>query len=178
MTLKNQMTDEQRELWVERLQELEGEKIDASLLDHELGGVFGYSTQYFQSNVSADEVMPLLFFDDRDVYVDHQLTKDIDIVFYEGQVLYSAEPLLRHLGYETSVGKNGFYAKNKMRQFRFPFNYDFYVYNQRRYNTVSQPIQSVSGTYYIEESWLQKLFSVEIHKMKDSISINIVDSKQ
>ena len=100
------------------------------------------------------------------------------MIFKDGQVLYSADTLLSHLGYETRVGENGYYANNEIRQFRFPMDHGFYVYNQRRYNTVSQPIKEIAGKYYIEESWLQKLFMVEIVKKKDSISIKTIHSEQ
>lgn len=175
VTLKNRMTDSQLKLWNEKLQELEGKKIDASTLDKLLSEVCGNHTQYFEANASTDGVYPLLFNDTRDVYVNSNLVKDVEVIFKDGQVLYSADTLLKHLGYETKIGENGFYVENDARQFRFPIDHAFYVYNQRRYNTVSQPIKIVSGKYYIEESWLQKLFLVEVDKKKDTISINTIE---
>lgn len=178
MTLKSRLTAEQLELWKQKLHGLEGKKIDAALLDEQLSEVFANHTQYFQSNVSTDGVYPLLFNDLRDVYVNAHLVDDIEVIFKDGQVLYSADSLLHHLGYETRVGEKGYYVNSDIRQYRFPFNHKFYVYNQRRYNTVSQPIKVIAGKYYIEESWVQKLFFVEMDKKKDSISIKTIDSEQ
>lgn len=178
LTLNNRMTEEQQKVWTEKLQNLEGTKLDVAMLDELLSEVFGNHTQYFQANAATDEVFPLLFNDNRELYVNSNVAKDVEVIFKDGQVLYSADTLLSHLGYETRVGENGYYANNEIRQFRFPMDYGFYVYNQRRYNTVSQPIKEIAGKYYIEESWLQKLFMVEIVKKKDSISIKTIHSEQ
>lgn len=177
-TLKNQMTKEQLKNWKEKLKALEGKQIDLALLDNLLSEVFENHTQYFQSNAETDGVHPLLFKDNRHVLVNNQLTEDVEVIFKDGLVLYSADSLLKHLGYETRMGEKSYYVNNDIRQFRFPLNHGFYVYNQRRYNTVSQPVKDIAGKYYIEESWVEKLFFVEIEKMKDAISIKTIETAQ
>lgn len=178
MTLKNRMTSEQLDRWIEKLHDLEGVTITAQLLDEQLSEVFSNYTQYFQSNVSTNEVYPLLFNDHRQIIVNASLKDDVEVIFKDGQVLYSADSLLTHLGYTVEKGEKGYYVNNEVRKFRFPQNHGFYVYNERRYNTVSEPIKIVAGKYYIEESWLQKLFFVEINKKPDSISIKLLDPIQ
>ena len=89
----------------------------------------------------------------------------------DGQVLYSAVSILKALGYEAAEGKNGFYVNSETRAFRFPVEPGFYVFNQRRYNTVSEPVKKVAGEYFIEESWLQRLFKVELTKSNHRITI-------
>lgn len=178
MTLKNRMTEEQLVVWNEKLRDLEGQTITAQLLDEHLSEVFSNHTQYFQSNVATEGVFPLLFNDYRQLLVNGNLTNDIDIIFKDGQVLYSADSLLTQLGYDVRKGDKGYYVSNEVRKFRFPQNHGFYVYNNRRYNTVSEPIKIIAGKYYIEESWLQLLFYVEINKKKDTISMNVIDPLQ
>lgn len=178
MTLKSRMTQEQMDLWVEKLLNLEGQTITAQLLDEQLSEVFSNYTQYFQSNLTTDGAFPLFFNDNRQLVVNGNVTDDTDVIFKDGQVLYSADTLLAHLGYDVRIGDKGFYVNNEVRKFRFPQNHGFYVYNERRFNTVSEPIKVIAGKYYIEESWLQQLFYVEINKRKDIISMNVIDPLQ
>ncbi|SOB92282.1 hypothetical protein SAMN05880501_101473 [Ureibacillus xyleni] len=177
-TLTHQMTDKQLANWLQMLKDLKGKEISAKILDEALSEVFGIHTQYLSMNESAKEVFPFLFNDNREILVDSYLQKDVNVIFKNGLILYSADTILKHLGYETSNGDNGYYVYNKERNFRFPENHGFYVYNERRYNTVSKPIVEVGGIQYIEETWLQKLFTVEIEKKDDSISIKSTTAQQ
>ncbi|MCP1143918.1 RNA polymerase II [Lysinibacillus endophyticus] len=177
-TLTHQMTDTQLANWLQRLNDLKGKEISTKILDEALSEVFGIHTNYLSMNESTNEVFPFLFNDNREILVNSHLQKDINVIFKDGQILYSADALLKHLGYEASNGENGYYVHSKERNFRFPENHGFYVYNERRYNTVSNPIVRVAGINYIEETWLQKLFTVEIMKKDDSITIKTTTTQQ
>lgn len=170
-TLKNQMTDEQLKEWVERLEKLKGEKVSPKILDEGLSEVFGHHTQYLSLNASIEGIFPFLFNDNRGVYVGTDQIDNVKVVFKDGFVYYTADPLLKHLGYEVSVGKNGYYVRNEASNFRFPKDYGFYVYNETRYNTVSEPVIEIAGSHYVEETWLQRLFAVEIDRSDNAISI-------
>lgn len=170
-TLTNQMTDKQLEEWLKQLENLKGEKISPKLLDEVLSEVLGLHTEYLTLNATTESVFPFLYTDPRDLYVDSHLNNDVKVVLKDGLVYYSADALLKHLGYEVSVGKNGYYVRNKGNKFRFPKGYGFYVYNEKRYNTISEPIIEIAGSHYVEETWLQRLFSVEIKKSDSEISI-------
>lgn len=171
-TLTEEMTDSQRTHWVNELNSLKGKEISAVLLDETLSKVLGNHTQYFSSNESTDGIYPLLYNDIRDLYVNNHLKDDVNVIFKEGFIYYSADSLLKHLGYVTKVGENGYYVNNDIRVFRFPKDYGFYVYNQRRYNTGLEPIIEVAGEHYVEEEWLQRLFLVEVTKTSDEIQIS------
>ncbi|RUL55926.1 RNA polymerase II [Lysinibacillus antri] len=170
-TLTHQMTDSQLANWIQKLDELKGKEISTTVLDEILSDVFGLHTEYLSLNESSKEMFPFLFNDEREVYIGDYPKEDVQVIFKNGLILYSADTLLSHLGYETSNGENGYYVTNNVRNFRFPQDYGFYVFNERRYNTVSEPIIEVAGNQYIEESWLQKLFTVEIKKSNKSITI-------
>lgn len=171
-TLRNEMTEEQLDDWISRLDNLKGKKVSPAILDEELSAVFGAHTEYLSMNVDAEETYPFMFNDKRDVYVNGVLTEEIDVILQEGKVLYTADALLRNIGYTTSLGPNGYYVNSETRVFRFPnAEHDFYVFNQRRYNTNASPLSVIAGTYYIEELWLQRLFLVELQKDEESIRI-------
>lgn len=170
-TLTTRMTNVQLESWKQQLTELKGEKVTTVVLDELLSDVMNNHTEYLTLNVSSEGEFPFLYNDKREVFVNAHLKEDIDVIFKDGQILYSAKNVLEHLGYEAQEGQNGYYVNNEFRSFRFPENHGFYVYNERRYNTVSKPIIQIAGHYFIEESWLQKLFLVDIEKSETAITI-------
>lgn len=170
--LNSQMSKEQLEDWGSRLENLAGDKITATVLDQELTAVLGTYTEFLSMNAGAERTYPFVFNDQRDVYVGEAAMKDVDVLLHEGKILYTADSLLRGLGYTTSVGPNGYYVNSETRVFRFPqAEYGFYVFNQRRYNTTASPFSIIAGTYYIEEIWLQRLFLVNLQKDEQSIRI-------
>ena len=171
-TLMNEMTEEQLADWISRIENLKGKTVSPTILDEELSAVFDVHTEYLSMNVDAEETYPFMFNDKRDVYVNGVLTEEIDIILHEGKVLYTADALLHDIGYTTSLGSNGYYVNSETRVFRFPnVEHDFYVFNQRRYNTKTSPLSIIASTYYIEELWLQRLFLVELQKDDQSIRI-------
>ena len=170
--LKGQLSEKQLSEWRSRLEALAGSKVSPAVLDAELSAILGTYTAYFSMNADAEKTHPFVYNDQRGVYVGEASMKDVDVILYDGEVLYTADPLLEALGYTTSVGPNGYYVNSETRVFRFPEDeHSFYVFNQRRYNTVSSPFLVVAGTYYIKEAWLQRLFLVELQKDEHSIRI-------
>lgn len=170
-TITAQMTDVQLAEWIERLREMEGKALNTETLDALLSEVLGASTKFITMNAQTDKRYPFLYNDPRETYVNQQKQSDIQVVLKDAEVLYSADTLLKHLGYDVSIGENGYYVTSETRSFRFPNDPGFYVFNQRRYNTVSLPVQQVAGQYFIEESWLQRLFLVELKKSENRITI-------
>lgn len=170
-TLKGMLTEQQQQDWIEQLHRLTGEKLTTKRLDALLSSVFGVSTNYFEMNGSTENIYPLLFIDGRDISVEDKLQEEAVIVLKDGKILYLLNPVLSSLGYQTKVGKNGYYAKSATQNFRFPLNYGFYVHNQQRYNTVSEPLTIIEGEYYMEELWLQRLFNVEIQKNEETVTV-------
>ena len=170
--LKEQMTEEQLDDWIARIEALKGKEVSPAILDGELSAVLNAQTEYLSMNVDAEETYPFVFNDKRDIYVNDVLTEEIDVILYEGKVLYTADAVLRNIGYTTSIGPNGFYVNSETRVFRFPSDeHGFYVFNQRRYNTTTSPLSIVAGVFYIEEAWLQRLFLVDLQKDDQSIRI-------
>lgn len=171
-TVTAQLTDEQLTEWRERLRALEGKSISGELLDEELSEVLGASTKYISLNAQSEKSYPFLFNDPRNLYVNSEKQPAVQVVLKDGEVLYGADLLLETIGYDVSIGEHGYYAVSETREFRFPNEPGFYVFNQRRYDAVSLPIKQVAGQYFIEESWLQRLFIVEIEKTEDRINIS------
>lgn len=169
--LQSLMSENQLTYWKQLLIEHQGQEMNAEKMDELLGQVLNKATNYFEKNNEVTTVYPFYFIDGREIFYNSELQSDFEIIFYEGRVLYKAQPLLTALGYNAYEGENGYYVNNDTRIFRFPIEHGFYVYNQRRYNTASEPIEKIENQYFIEESWLQRLFLVEITKEDTSINI-------
>lgn len=170
--LNDFMTDSQQQAWQETLKKLGDESISPDTLDKYLSQVLDAKTSYFALNAAQPNgTYPLLFEDPRDVYVDDMLKEDVHVILYEGQALYTADTLLPYLGYSAEEGKNGYYVNSEHRTFRFPKEPGFYVFNQRRYSSISEPIIKIADRYYVEEAWLQRLFLVELQKKDERIQV-------
>ena len=161
-TITNYLTNSQLSEWkslLENQKELSAEKLDkllSSLLDSK--------TSFFEWNDLQNDKFPLLFEDSRPVYINDGIQKDIDVLFKDGKVLYAAEPLLDVLGYTYDDTDKGLYVQNETRAFRFPIQEPFYVYNQKRYDAMSEPFEKIGSKFYIEETWMIRLFLLNIGK--------------
>lgn len=171
-TLNDYMTDSQQQSWQDKLKKLGDDPISPNTMDEYLSQVLDAKTSYFTLNAALKNgTYPLLFEDSRDVYVNDVLKEDVHVILYEGQALYTADTLLPYLGYTVGEGKNGYYVNSEHRTFRFPKEPGFYVFNQRRYSTISEPIIKIADQYYVEEAWLQRLFLVELQKKEERIQV-------
>lgn len=178
-TINSQMNEDRLAQWIDRLNKLKGKAISPAVLDSNLSEVLGNYTEYVTMNVTSEQVYPFVFNDKREVIVNLKEQDDVHILYMGGNVLYDADSLLKALGYTTSIGPNGYYVTSEARNFRFPSNeHNFYVYNQERYNTVSDPLVKIAGNYFIEESWLQRLFLVELNKTDDSVLITSIATQE
>ncbi|SOC35305.1 RNA polymerase II [Ureibacillus acetophenoni] len=176
--LLNHMSDKQLESWIQKLEQLKGTKITSTVLDKELSEVLQKNTEFFELNETVEDVFTLLFSDNRKVILDQNVIEDVNLIYQNGLLYYSSDEILAALGYEVSDGPNGYYVNSELRQFRFPENHKFYVFNQRRYDTISNPFTTIMDKRYIEESWLQRLFLVEIEKTNSEITISPITTLQ
>lgn len=171
-TLQKEMTPKQLDEFKMRIAEAEGETITSVYLDGLLQEIFTMPTAYFEQNATMTTgVFPLLFSDDRDIYVNDYMKNDVKLVMKDGKVYYTADTLLPHLGYTAEEGNKGYYVNNAKNAYRFPRLPGFYVHNQTRYEVKSEPIMKIEESYFIEEGWLQRIFHVEIEKSTGRIQM-------
>ena len=112
-----------------------------------------------------------MFEDSRAVYINELKQEKISVILKDSKVLYDLEPLLSELGYTLEVTDDGLYIQNDKRAFRFPIQEPFYVLNKKRYDTISEPIEKIGSRFYVEETWMIRLFLVEIEKQEKQINI-------
>lgn len=170
--LNSTLTAEQMSEFKEQLRELEQSEVTIADLDTALSSVLSGYTKYFALNNASDVLYPIVYNDPRLIELDGEETDALHVILSDGSVLYPADALLRQLGYTTSVGANGYYITKEGHAYRFPKDeHHFYVYNNQRFNLSTVPFHEVAGIRYVEESWAQRLFSVDIEKFDDKISI-------
>ena len=170
--IRAQLDEAQYEVFRNRLKDLQGEMITPSVLDEQLSAVLGAYTKYISLNVKSDVLYPFVYNDKRSIALNGQEQKQLHVLLKDDRVLYPADALLKALGYKTSEGANGYYVNSKNRAYRFPTDeHDFYVFNQKRYNISTEPFDYVANTRYIEESFVQQLFLVNIERTESTIEL-------
>jgi hypothetical protein len=170
--LNNYFTSEQLVEWNILLENQKNSQLNAERLDELLEEIFALKTSFFTHNVQAEvEYFPLLFEDSRTVYINELKQEKISVIFKDSQVLYDLEPLLSELGYTLVVSDEGLYIQNDKRAFRFPIQEPFYVLNKKRYDAISEPFEKIGSQFFVEETWMIRLFLVEIEKQEKQINI-------
>jgi hypothetical protein len=177
LEITERMTDRQLESWKDQLEKLKDNLVTMQVLDDTLSSVLNSSTNFLVKNSEVKYVYPFYNIDTREVLLNSKEIKEMGIIYYEGRVLYKAKPLLEALGYNAYEGENGYYVNSETRVFRFPKEHGFYVYNQRRYNTSAQPIVKLQDDYYVEETWMQRLFLVDLAKKDSAIYIQTIEGQ-
>ena len=170
--LNNYFTSEQLVEWNVLLENQRHSQLNAERLDQLLEEIFALKTSFFTRNVQVGvEYFPLLFEDSRTVYINELKQEKMSVILKDSKVLYDLEPLLSELGYTLEESDNGLYIQNDKRAFRFPIQEPFYVLNKKRYDTTSEPIEKIGSQFYVEETWMIRLFLVEIDKKEKQINI-------
>lgn len=176
--LTAQLSDSQYEALRNELTELKGEVVTTALLDEKLSAIIGAKTTFFSTNAAADAPYPLLEEEERGIYVNEVRIDELKAVQYKGLTYYTAEPFLEQFGYKGGEGANGYYVTGNGESYRFPVEQLFYVFNERRYDVKTRPVDKIGGQYYIEEAWLVRLFNVDLRKKDRVIEITTVQGEQ
>lgn len=176
--LHGYLTKEQQQKFSKRLKDLQGKDVSPAILDGILSDILGEKTTFFTRNATSDTLFPLVIEDTRGVYVNEIRIDELVALTYKNQIYYPATALLSALGYKAEVGDNGYYVNNHEAAYRFPVTQLFYVYNDRRYDTKSRPVDKIGGQYYIEEAWLVRLFNVDLRKKDRVIEITTIQEPQ
>lgn len=164
-TLNQEMTPAQVDEFKMRVLATEQQAITTAYLDDILHDIFTMPTDYFTQNAATTSgVFPLLFGDEREIYVNDYVKNDVKLIMKDGKIYYTADTLLPHLGYTAGEGNKGYYVNSAKSAYRFPRLPGFYVHNQTRHDVKSEPLIQIGDSYFIEEGWLQRIFHVDIEK--------------
>lgn len=170
--LNHELTSSELEEVVEMLHNQNGQTIDASFLDDVIGDVTGFKTTFISKNNDAEiDFYPFLLEDPREVMIADKAISGASPIIKEGKPLYPATKIMQELGYKISSTNQSLYIENTLRNFRFPLNELFYVYNERRYNLNSMPFERIGDEFYFEEAIFIRIFLVEVNKTAEIIEV-------
>lgn len=176
--LTKRLTTKQNELLHEKIVALKGETVTLEQLDEMLTSIIGKKTSFFTANATSKSLYPLLFEDERGIYINEVRIDALQAIQYNDLTYYLANPFLETIGYKGGEGANGFYVTGHGNSYRFPVSEFFYVFNERRYDVKTRPVDKIGGQYYIEEAWLVRLFKVDVRKKDRVIEITTIQGEQ
>ena len=170
--LASKLTRKELDQIVKKIRNRRGQSIDAKFLDDLIGDVTGYKTSFIvKNNKAKTDFFPFLLEDPRKIKIAGADSSDVSPIIKEGKTLYPVTKIMQELGYKVSANKQSLYIENSLRNFRFPLNELFYVYNERRYNVSSIPFERIGAEFYFEEAIFIRIFLVEINKTAGVIDI-------
>ena len=149
-----------------------GEALNAALLDKVIGDVTGYKTSFLTKNNNGEiDFHPFLLEDSRKVYIAGEEKSDMTVLVKEGKTLYPSTKIMHWLGYTVSSNEQSLYIESAENKFRFPLSEPFYVYNERRHNVKSTPFERIGDEFYFEEGSFIRIFRVVVQKNDEMIDI-------
>lgn len=170
--LTTSLSTEEMSTYVQLLNDMQEETVDASVLDELTKTVTGYGTSFFtKNNREIKEMYPFLLEEPRQVIVAGVHEPTIRVIIKEGKMLYPAKEILSKAGFEISSNERSLYIDRDDRVLRFPLRDLFYVLNDRRFTVVAAPFEVIEGEFYFEEGWLMRLFLFDIEKKEDTIDV-------
>ncbi|WP_153731186.1 hypothetical protein [Sporosarcina obsidiansis] len=174
--LKESLSEEQFNMFRQKVRDQIGQKLAAKELDHLLLEVTSFETQYFQKTMHEQRYSyPFLLMDPRKVLLDGNELKEAKVVVLEGKSFYPADEILTQMGYEITSNKQSIYIESPKRHYRFSKVEPFYVLNDRKYDYLEKPYTVINKKLYFDENWLRRIFLVLIEKSDESIAVEQIE---
>lgn len=176
--LRSHLTDDQLERLQSQIYNFSSTPITTAWLEEQFFAIIGLKTTFITGFVNKHQG-ELLLLDPRPI-ISKELTPAHEIlsVIQNGHRYFPLKETLELLGYKLEVqdspSRLNIFKKNH--SFLFWLEEPIYLYNDEKYSLQQVPINVWNGTYYMEEGWLKRLFTMSVQT--DSEQIIIEDSKQ
>lgn len=145
--------------------------LDGDSLDEYLSGLKGMETEFFIKNSQNGPVFPLLFTDNRSVFVNGKKQDELKVVVKGNEHLFPLEPAMAALGYQTNIGTD--FTEMKFSSAASNFNFNLknktFIHNGQSFGLLENPFLNLNGEWYMEKRWLQGIFKVEISESDRSL---------
>ena len=171
--LRERMSAEELSLFVEAAGS-SAEPLTALRLDELLSAAKGQQTVFFRSNADGKtKVIPLYFFSNDTIIVNGE--KIAERAVDEGyRRLLPFLPIIEKAGFSyTVIDGDEVLAKKGEDTLRFYPGQKVFILNGTDYSTGTAPLVRMSGTFYIQESWLINIFGAGITGGGETIEIAI-----
>lgn len=143
-------------------------------LDICLSEIKGRKTDFFALNgQSSSKLIPLYFYETRDIYVNGDLKEEIKVVYKEGERFFSAKETFAALSYNVNIVENGktLLLSKGTRNYRFYVDENIFILNEEHFGLLEQPLRMIDGELFIKEKWLIKIFHCSINDEETHLEI-------
>lgn len=156
------LTFSQLDTFKRRMEEDKTKSVDATKLDIILGKVTGFDSTFFTENVKGKENVPMILKSNNPVFINKK-THNLSYILYKQKELIQFPQAIKALGMDIKeIKPNVFFTSLNGNTFRFYVNEDYFIYNEENYGLLTNPIQTVGGSIYMDVHWFEKLFEVEV----------------
>src|SRR5690606_1583236 len=126
----------------------------------------------WSSDVCSSDLIPLMYKDSRELMIDSDTNKDIQVIFDDEKIYIEFIPFLQAIEYEVSLKENREIAAEKgVIQYHFYPEEKRFMLNNQRYQMTHNPIRLFNKYPYIELNVIDKLFNVTVVQTEKEIVI-------
>jgi hypothetical protein len=162
------LTSSQLDSFKRRLGEDKAKSVDATKLDMILGKVTGFDSTFFTESVKGKENVQMILKSNNPVLINKK-THNLSYISYKQRELIQFPQSVKALGLDIKeIKPNVFFTSLNGNTFRFYVNEDYFIYNEENYGLLTNPIQTVGGSIYMDVHWFEKLFKVEVMNKEGS----------
>ncbi|MFC5463876.1 hypothetical protein [Lederbergia graminis] len=141
-------------------------------MDELLSTVLNAQVLFFEINQHQNTLIPLMYKDSRELMIDSDTNKDIQVIFDDEKIYIEFIPFLQAIEYEVSLKENREIAAEKgVIQYHFYPEEKRFMLNNQRYQMTHNPIRLFNKDPYIELNVIDKLFNVTVVQTEKEIVI-------
>jgi hypothetical protein len=171
--LNSQLTNEEKETFLNGVLKQEGKELTLQLLDRALGSVRHGETTYFVDNGRQKEhFSPLLFKEKLELFVNGQRLEETYTITRNGERLLPFVEIMTTLGYHVNKSGEAVFIEKGYNSWRFFVNSNMYMKGSSQFGASSVIIHEINSKLYISEKMLQEWFYVETRERDNAIYIN------
>lgn len=146
-------------------------------LDDLLGTVVGKNTRFFSLNKNEEmKLIPLYYYDSRMVRIQDKPQKELEVLIMENnERLIPFVETMSSLGFDVkALADNETLLLNKENNsYRFYVNQNIFIYNEEDYGLLENPLRHINGKVYVELSWLETIFKIDLIEEEEEIVISL-----
>ncbi|UII57294.1 hypothetical protein LS684_07600 [Cytobacillus spongiae] len=155
----------------------ERDLLDIKKLNEFLENIKGKKTHFFTLNKNeATKFIPLYFFESKLLTTNDETDThgSIDIIIKDNKRIYPFNETLTSLGFEVKVlsDQATLLLTKGNNSYRFYLNKNIFIYNEEDYGLLENPLEIINEKIYMEERWLESLFSISISETEDKVLVS------
>lgn len=149
----------------------------AEVADDLIEEITRYQTAFFTRNSQLEEgFFSFLLESPKKLIVANGNPLEKHTMKKDNKTYYPIKEIMEELAYDVSLNDHSLYIESVEKDYRFPFDSHFYVYNDRRFNTKTISFERINGDVYFEEAAMLRIFQMNIEVSEDEIRLTPIGS--